>query len=91
MKELTTIVADQQFEDRLNYFTKKVCDIEQRHFYWFSRPYNSKFGRNYRPLLEHIKFIPDPKDQLEIYVEDSLPQEIRWECQSAFYDIFKPF
>ncbi|CAM4372935.1 hypothetical protein SAMN06265348_113206 [Pedobacter westerhofensis] len=91
MNKLTSFASVRQDGHKIHHFEERVMAIQQKHYYWFSRQSCPKVGSCQNLLLSHIDYIPDFNDGLEICINETIPSEIRWECQSAFYEIFKPF
>ena len=90
MNELTTITSVRHYGRKLQHFEEKVRAIQQKHYYWFSRQRCPNAGSCQNLLLSNIDYITDLHDGFEIRINEKIPSEIRWECQSAFYEIFKP-
>lgn len=87
---IQTITITQRVVPKLQDFEERILMIQQKHFYWFTRQPCPKRGTCPSSLLDHIALIPDFGDGFEVQIDEKIPSEIRWECQSAFYDIFKP-
>lgn len=87
---IQTIAITQQAVPKLQEFEERILRIQQKHFYWFTRQPCPKRGTCPSSLSDHIALIPDFGNGLEVLIDENIPPEIRWECQSAFYDIFKP-